>query len=111
MNESIDLLRCHFGLTHSLQETAEVNLSITYETARTQLKIARVDLRGADAGGAGARRPLPRRTNEKEVRNFMTKRLLITAALATAVAGGSRASGGIFSRRALLEDHRRDGRG
>jgi DNA-binding CsgD family transcriptional regulator len=50
MNESIDLLRCHFGLTpaearlalhlvvgESLRSAA-VKLSITYETARTHLK-------------------------------------------------------------------------
>jgi DNA-binding CsgD family transcriptional regulator len=50
MNESIDLLRCHFGLTPAearlaLQlvagetlRAAAVKLSITYETARTELK-------------------------------------------------------------------------
>jgi DNA-binding CsgD family transcriptional regulator len=50
MNEPIDLLRCHFGLTPAearlalhlvageTLRSAEVKLSITYETARTQLK-------------------------------------------------------------------------
>jgi DNA-binding CsgD family transcriptional regulator len=50
MNESIDLLRCHFGLTPAearlaLQlvageplRAAAAKLSITYETARTELK-------------------------------------------------------------------------
>ena len=50
MNEPIDLLRCHFGLTPAearlaLQlvagdtlRAAAVKLSITYETARTELK-------------------------------------------------------------------------
>ena len=49
MNEPIDLLRCHFGLTpaearlalHLVAGTlrsAAVKLSITYETARTHLK-------------------------------------------------------------------------
>jgi DNA-binding CsgD family transcriptional regulator len=50
MNESIDLLRCHFGLTPAearlaLQlvagetlRAAAVNLGISYETARTELK-------------------------------------------------------------------------
>jgi DNA-binding CsgD family transcriptional regulator len=50
MNESIDLLRCHFGLTPAearlalhlvageTLRSAEVKLSITYETARTHLK-------------------------------------------------------------------------
>jgi DNA-binding CsgD family transcriptional regulator len=50
MNESIDLLQCHFGLTPAearlaLQlvagetlRAAAVKLSITYETARTELK-------------------------------------------------------------------------
>ena len=50
MNEPIDLLRCHFGLTQAearlalhlvAGETlrcAAVKLSITYETARTHLK-------------------------------------------------------------------------
>jgi DNA-binding CsgD family transcriptional regulator len=50
MNESIELLRCHFGLTPAearlalhlvageTLRSAEVKLSITYETARTHLK-------------------------------------------------------------------------
>ena len=50
MNESIDLLRCHFGLTPAearlalhlvageTLRSAEVKLSMTYETARTHLK-------------------------------------------------------------------------
>jgi DNA-binding CsgD family transcriptional regulator len=50
MNESIDLLRCHFGLTPAearlalhlvageTLRSAEVKLSISYETARTHLK-------------------------------------------------------------------------
>ena len=50
MNESIDLLRSHFGLTPSearlalhlvageTLRSAEVKLSISYETARTHLK-------------------------------------------------------------------------
>ena len=50
MNEPIDLLRCHFGLTPSearlalhlvageTLRSAEVKLSISYETARTCLK-------------------------------------------------------------------------
>ena len=49
MNEPIDLLRCHFGLTPAearllhlvageTLRSAEVKLSITYETARTHLK-------------------------------------------------------------------------
>jgi DNA-binding CsgD family transcriptional regulator len=50
MNESIDLLRCHFGLTPAearlalhlvageTLRSAEAKLSITYETARTHLK-------------------------------------------------------------------------
>ena len=50
MNEPIDLLRCHFGLTpaearlalHLVAEetirSAEAKLSISYETARTCLK-------------------------------------------------------------------------
>jgi DNA-binding CsgD family transcriptional regulator len=50
MNESIDLLRCHFGLTPAearlalhlvageTLRSAEVKLSITYETGRTHLK-------------------------------------------------------------------------
>ena len=50
MNESIDLLRCHFGLTPAEAKlalhlvagetlrSAAVKLSITYETARTHLK-------------------------------------------------------------------------
>ena len=50
MNESIDLLRCHFGLTPAearlalhlvageTLRSAAVKLSITYETARTSLK-------------------------------------------------------------------------
>src|SRR5215510_168809 len=50
MNEPIDLLRCHFGLTPAearlalhlvageTLRSAEVKLSITYETARTELK-------------------------------------------------------------------------
>jgi DNA-binding CsgD family transcriptional regulator len=50
MNESIDLLRCHFGLTPAearlalhlvageTLRSAEVKLGITYESARTQLK-------------------------------------------------------------------------
>ena len=50
MSESIDLLRCHFGLTPAearlaLQlvegetlRAAAIKLSITYETARTRLK-------------------------------------------------------------------------
>ena len=50
MNESIDLLRSHFGLTPSearlalhlvageTLRSAEVKLGITYESARTQLK-------------------------------------------------------------------------
>ena len=49
-NESIDLLRCHFGLTPAearlalhlvageTLKSAEVKLSISYETARTCLK-------------------------------------------------------------------------
>ena len=50
MNEPIDLLRCHFGLTPAearlalhlvageTLRSAAVKLSITYETARSQLK-------------------------------------------------------------------------
>jgi DNA-binding CsgD family transcriptional regulator len=50
MNEPIDLLRCHFGLTPAearlalhlvageTLRSAEAKLSITYETARTHLK-------------------------------------------------------------------------
>jgi DNA-binding CsgD family transcriptional regulator len=50
MNEPIDLLRCHFGLTPAearlalhlvageTLRSAEVKLSISYETARTHLK-------------------------------------------------------------------------
>jgi DNA-binding CsgD family transcriptional regulator len=50
MNEPIDLLRCHFGLTPAearlafqlvageTLRAAAVKLSITYETARTELK-------------------------------------------------------------------------
>ena len=50
MNKSIDLLRSHFGLTQAearlalhlvageTLRSAEVKLSITYETARTSLK-------------------------------------------------------------------------
>ena len=50
MNESIDLLRCHFGLTPAearlalhlvageTLRSAEAKLSISYETARTHLK-------------------------------------------------------------------------
>src|SRR5262249_46880819 len=50
MNESIDLLRCHFGLTPAearlalhlvtgeTLRSAALRLSITYETARTSLK-------------------------------------------------------------------------
>jgi DNA-binding CsgD family transcriptional regulator len=50
MNDSIDLLRCHFGLTPAearlalhlvageTLRSAEAKLSITYETARTHLK-------------------------------------------------------------------------
>jgi DNA-binding CsgD family transcriptional regulator len=50
MNESIDLLRCHFGLTPAearlafhlvageTLRSADAKLSSTYETARTQLK-------------------------------------------------------------------------
>jgi len=50
MNESIDLLRCHFGLTPAearlalrlvtgeTLRSAAAKLSITYENARTQLK-------------------------------------------------------------------------
>ena len=50
MNEPIELLRCHFGLTPAearlalhlvageTLRSAEVKLSITYETARTHLK-------------------------------------------------------------------------
>ena len=50
MNESIDLLRCHFDLTPAearlalhlvageTLRSAEAKLSITYETARTHLK-------------------------------------------------------------------------
>ena len=50
MNESIDLLRCHFGLTPAearlafhlvageTLRSAAIKLSITYETARSQLK-------------------------------------------------------------------------
>ena len=50
MNESIDLLRCHFGLTPAearlalrlvageTLRSAAAKLGITYETARTQLK-------------------------------------------------------------------------
>ena len=50
MNEPIDLLRCHFGLTPAearlalhlvageTLRSAAVKLSISYETARTQLK-------------------------------------------------------------------------
>ena len=50
MNEPIDLLRCHFDLTPAearlalhlvageTLRSAEVKLSITYETARTHLK-------------------------------------------------------------------------
>ena len=50
MNEPIDLLRCHFGLTPAEAKlalhlvagetlrSAEVKLSISYETARTSLK-------------------------------------------------------------------------
>jgi DNA-binding CsgD family transcriptional regulator len=50
MNEPIDLLRCHFGLTPAearlalhlvageTLRSAEVKLSISYETARTSLK-------------------------------------------------------------------------
>ena len=50
MNESIDLLRCHFGLTPSegtlalhlvtgeTLRSAAAELLISYETARTQLK-------------------------------------------------------------------------
>jgi DNA-binding CsgD family transcriptional regulator len=50
MNEPIDLLRCHFGLTPAearlalhlvageTLRSAEAKLSMTYETARTHLK-------------------------------------------------------------------------
>jgi DNA-binding CsgD family transcriptional regulator len=50
MNQSIDLLRCHFGLTPAearlalhlvageTLRSAEAKLSISYETARTHLK-------------------------------------------------------------------------
>src|SRR5215475_12947947 len=50
MNEPIDLLRCHFGLTPAearlalhlvageTLRSAELKLSMTYETARTHLK-------------------------------------------------------------------------
>jgi len=50
MSESIELLRCHFGLTPAearlalhlvageTLRSAEVKLGITYESARTQLK-------------------------------------------------------------------------